>query len=401
MQTYIWKDGQQQGPHTPEELDQLLQEGSLTGEDLFWQEGREGWSPLSQFPGYVPPPSAPPPPPPQAPAPPSQSQPAATLVPPQTLPHTDALGIALLVIPFLGVLLIWLSITPLLSEAATIVVTSILVFLDGKNLGIGSASDLTKKGKKRNGPGEWFAFTLLLWLIGYPTYLFIRSRRGARNLGFPAIIAAIIFLVSLQHGSQPKNLLATFGQEPDKSESSSKEQSAVTPESTTSGQEPDKSGQTIVAPEPETKNQAGSGSQNIGSIEDARKFLIGPWAYTGQQMIIHIHVGLGVPDRQLTFWERWIFREDGKVEKSHVPPTADSWGTPTILDYTVSTAKYSNTGERYYFPQFDDTATGGDGLITGIILEDGGLRGMGKGFLSSDDDYDVEFERGGSNPFSK
>jgi hypothetical protein len=57
MEVYIAKDGQQQGPYSVEQLDELLQDEAITGDDLYWYEGCDGWLPLSQFPGYVPPPS--------------------------------------------------------------------------------------------------------------------------------------------------------------------------------------------------------------------------------------------------------------------------------------------------------------------------------------------------------
>jgi hypothetical protein len=56
MDVYIAKDGQQQGPYSVEQLDEMLQQEAITGDDLFWYEGCEGWHPISQFPGYVPPP---------------------------------------------------------------------------------------------------------------------------------------------------------------------------------------------------------------------------------------------------------------------------------------------------------------------------------------------------------
>jgi hypothetical protein len=57
MEVYIAKDGQQQGPYSVEQLDELLQQEAITGDDLFWYEGCDGWHPISQFPGYVPPPA--------------------------------------------------------------------------------------------------------------------------------------------------------------------------------------------------------------------------------------------------------------------------------------------------------------------------------------------------------
>lgn len=59
---YITKNGQQHGPYSVEQLDQLLQSETFNGDDLYWHEGANGWRPISQLPGYVPPPSTAPPP---------------------------------------------------------------------------------------------------------------------------------------------------------------------------------------------------------------------------------------------------------------------------------------------------------------------------------------------------
>jgi hypothetical protein len=56
MEVYISKEGEQQGPYSVEQLDELLQAEAITGDDLYWYEGCEDWLPLSEFPGYVPPP---------------------------------------------------------------------------------------------------------------------------------------------------------------------------------------------------------------------------------------------------------------------------------------------------------------------------------------------------------
>jgi hypothetical protein len=52
-QIYIFKDGQQKGPYSIEFIGQLVQEESITGEDLFWYEGAVDWRPVSELPEYV------------------------------------------------------------------------------------------------------------------------------------------------------------------------------------------------------------------------------------------------------------------------------------------------------------------------------------------------------------
>lgn len=54
---YVAKNGQQLGPFTLEELDQMLQSESINGQDLYWHKGQSGWLPIAQLPGYVPPPA--------------------------------------------------------------------------------------------------------------------------------------------------------------------------------------------------------------------------------------------------------------------------------------------------------------------------------------------------------
>jgi hypothetical protein len=297
MQTYIFKEGSQQGPYTKEELDQLLQDGKITGDDLFWQEGRTDWAPLSEFPGFVAPPS-------------STTRP---LTPPVTIKAPSAveattarqskvpsarpapeLGYAILAIPFIGALLSWLGIEPLLSELGTIVVTAILVFIDARRLGIGGATDLNSKGKRRNGPGQWLAFTLLFWLIGFPAYLFIRTRRGVKNLALPGIVAVIVFLGT-------PAMLPYLGEYPN--------------------------------------------ANTIHSKADAKKFLVGTWTYIGSDL-----GGL---------WEKWVIKEDNTVDIYLVPASAEKWGKPDGLGrageaYDIISSRYSDTAERYYAVQVED-----------------------------------------------
>src|SRR5579871_676392 len=75
---YVSKNGKQHGPYTLEQLDQLLQSETFTGEDFFWHQNATAWQPISRLPGYVPPPAPSPAPP--APTPPSP----ATAAPPTT-----------------------------------------------------------------------------------------------------------------------------------------------------------------------------------------------------------------------------------------------------------------------------------------------------------------------------
>jgi len=85
---YYAQSGQQQGPISDEQIQRMVQDGSLGKEDLVWREGMASWQPAGEVPGLefpaptftpaplYPPPAAPaapiitpPPPPPEAVAP--------------------------------------------------------------------------------------------------------------------------------------------------------------------------------------------------------------------------------------------------------------------------------------------------------------------------------------------
>jgi len=63
MAIYITKNGQQLGPYSMAEVQNLLRSGTLDITELAWQEGLPDWVPLHQIPGFVFVPPAPPAPP--------------------------------------------------------------------------------------------------------------------------------------------------------------------------------------------------------------------------------------------------------------------------------------------------------------------------------------------------
>ena len=75
----------------------------------------------------------------------------------------------------------------------TIIATAILGAVEANKIGIGSDSDITVKGAKRSGPTQWFVFLLLLWIVGFPSYLYWRSRYGRKNYLIGGIFAALLF----------------------------------------------------------------------------------------------------------------------------------------------------------------------------------------------------------------
>jgi hypothetical protein len=106
----------------------------------------------------------------------------------------------MLAVAGVAALLIWqsgnLGLPPLAFSVVAIIATAILSGIEAKQLGMGSDADKTPKGKKRTGPVSWVAVMLLLWIIGFPAYLYSRSRYGVRNLLLPGIIVAFGVLVA-------------------------------------------------------------------------------------------------------------------------------------------------------------------------------------------------------------
>jgi hypothetical protein len=74
---------------------------------------------------------------------------------------------------------------------ATIVLTSLLFAIEASLSGMGSTEN---DGKRHSGPVSWFFFCVLLWIVGFPSYLYWRSRYGLKNMVFGGILIALIFL---------------------------------------------------------------------------------------------------------------------------------------------------------------------------------------------------------------
>jgi uncharacterized membrane protein len=83
---YLYKNKEQKGPFTWEELQVQAGEGSITASDMIWSEGMEGWTKAGQVEDLLP--KAPPAPPVAPPAPPAApvkppTPPVAPIAPPQ------------------------------------------------------------------------------------------------------------------------------------------------------------------------------------------------------------------------------------------------------------------------------------------------------------------------------
>ena len=103
-------------------------------------------------------------------------------------------GIIALIIPLVSSLFIWFSDNPAQVTNSlitlTIISTSFLIGIEATKIGVGSVD---KYGRKRTGPAGWVVFLLLLWPIAFPSYMWYRSRYGAKNMLIAAIIISLIF----------------------------------------------------------------------------------------------------------------------------------------------------------------------------------------------------------------
>jgi len=124
-------------------------------------------------------------------------------------------------------------------------------------------------------------------------------------------------------------------------------------------------------------NKIYSADNSETAIDLAKKYVIGTWTYTGQDT----NIG-GV-----TFWHRWIVKEDGTMEVYLRPATADDWGTPKIKHWKIGSSKYTDTGKRYYTFHLDD-----DWAYALITLD---------GFFYKLPDTRIEMEKTDRFPFSK
>jgi hypothetical protein len=77
--------------------------------------------------------------------------------------------------------------------AVMILATSVVTAFDATRLTIGSKHDVTADGRKRPGPVFWSLVVLLFWAVAYPTYLYWRSRYGARNLAAAGVAVVLGF----------------------------------------------------------------------------------------------------------------------------------------------------------------------------------------------------------------
>jgi hypothetical protein len=112
----------------------------------------------------------------------------------------DRLGVALVAIPVAGAAIGAISIMlgggvgeQLIISIVMIIASAICIGVDASQWGItGRDSD----GKRQTGAVGWAVGSALMWIIGYPAYMFRRTKAGASRLGLLGIFAAIIFVAT-------------------------------------------------------------------------------------------------------------------------------------------------------------------------------------------------------------
>jgi len=221
VQWHVAIRGERQGPLSEPRVLAMAESGELAPTDLVWSKGMAAWTPaadVSTLAGAFNLGDGPPPLPPSGPAAfaapraehPGRTGNGASAGNPRGA-SDDIWAIVALAVPVISIGGLWMWISNLrvidvlqsnpqqaflLVEALTIIVCGVLVGLDAAKIGIGGPDDLNAKGQRRaNGPAHWGIFVALLFLIGYPSYMAIRSLRGVRNLIIAAILSMSGFIV--------------------------------------------------------------------------------------------------------------------------------------------------------------------------------------------------------------
>lgn len=116
------------------------------------------------------------------------------------------------------------------------------------------------------------------------------------------------------------------------------------------------------------------------SAEAAKQYVVGTWVFAEPLPLNRPHI---------ISWQRWIIRSDGTLDIFSAPPASDSWGQPVARRYEIDTAKYQDTGERFYCVKVLGTP------FYAIIENDGAL------LVQGDDKTWAVLTRGDRDPFSK
>ncbi len=118
------------------------------------------------------------------------------------------------------------------------------------------------------------------------------------------------------------------------------------------------------------------------AMAEAKKFVVGTWT------------GVGSISNHVYCW-KWVIKADGTMEHYDAPIDADDWGHSQIRRWEIRTAKYANTGARYYEIQCKVTDDSGHVSNEAIITESGELR------FELNRESGCILKRGDKFPFSK
>jgi hypothetical protein len=198
---YLVLNSEQAGPYTLGQVRAMWQNGKVNAQTKYCAVGGTSWRPLIDLRTMLEP---------------VPGQPAPVLPPPPKASSSPSgfmgdlrahpLGGIMVAVAALGTVLIWCT-EPNLTNGVDIriypvvLITAILGGIEAKQLGIGRDGDKTSEGKRRYGPWNWGGFILVLWIIGFPAYLYQRSRYGARNLLLPAVVVSVLLLAAISFGS--------------------------------------------------------------------------------------------------------------------------------------------------------------------------------------------------------
>ncbi|HEV7165898.1 MAG TPA: hypothetical protein VGO35_10955 [Gammaproteobacteria bacterium] len=111
-------------------------------------------------------------------------------------------GLFLLIIPVVSTLLIWFWVSGmnlLQSPGSTLDFIMVATVLGTAIVAAMEASKVGMKSDKKLGtysPTAWFFIIALIWIIGYPAYLFKRKHYGLTNRLIAGILVALLFVGS-------------------------------------------------------------------------------------------------------------------------------------------------------------------------------------------------------------
>lgn len=118
-----------------------------------------------------------------------------------TKPAADY-GAFLLAIPIIATMLIWFwvsGMTLFQSPGSTLTLIMLATILGTASVATMEAGKIGMKTDREKGtysPTAWFFIITLIWIVGYPIYLFKRKHYGLANKFIAGILVALVFLGS-------------------------------------------------------------------------------------------------------------------------------------------------------------------------------------------------------------